>query len=46
MGSKYEGINVYNPNKLREIKQNVVLVIMTTSFIEVIKQVKSLNKFK
>ncbi len=44
-GSKYEGIKVYNPNKLREITQkNVVLVIMTTSFIEVIKQIKSLNK--
>jgi len=44
-GSKYEGIDVQSPDELKKIKyKDITLVIMTTSFIEVIKQVKNINK--
>lgn len=44
-GSKYEGVDVQSPDELKKIKhKDITLVIMTTSFIEVIKQVKNINK--
>ena len=41
--TKFEGIEVKSPKKLKELK-NTDVVIMTTSFLDVIKQIKSINQ--
>lgn len=43
-GTKFEGIKVENPKKLKKLKKNTKVVIMTTSFTDVIKQIKNINK--
>ena len=42
-GTKFEGIEVKSPKKLKGLK-NTEVIIMTTSFVDVIKQVKNINK--
>jgi hypothetical protein len=43
-GSSFEGINIYDPNKLRKIdKKNILVVITTTSFVDVMRQLEKIN---
>ena len=43
-GTKFEDIKIVNPKNLQKLKKNIKVVIMTTSFTDVIKQIKSINK--
>ena len=41
--TKFEGIEVKSPKKLKGLK-NTEVIIMTTSFVDVIKQIKNINQ--
>lgn len=41
--TKFEGIEIKSPKKLRALK-NIEVIVMTTSFVDVIKQIKSINQ--
>lgn len=44
-GTKFEGLIVHNPKKLEKLNsKNILVIIMTTSFSDVISQIESLNK--
>ena len=44
-GTTYEGINVRNPTSLNKLDHSKILVLITTtSFLSVIKQIKKINK--
>jgi hypothetical protein len=42
-GSRFEGIKIKNPNALKNLKE-AEIIVMTTSFYDVIKQIKNINK--
>ena len=46
-GTKFEGIEIKNPNLLSNKKfKNSIVVVMTTSFIDIIKQLKKIDTLK
>ena len=44
MGSKFHGIKVYDPEKLKYVNtKKTLILIMTTSFVDVINQINKIN---